>query len=117
MPNNKYRRGANLEREVKKYYESIGYIASRSAGSHGAADVWATNFEELVFVQCKIGADIKRCQKILKELSDELLVGIGSVDIRIVLSVVVGMKDGKPEVLAEKHYGKQTNKAAKKRRN
>jgi hypothetical protein len=113
--NNNYRRGANLERSVKKWYESQGYIASRSAGSHGAADVWATNFKELVFVQCKIGADAKRCEKILKELADELLNGTTAVDIHTVLSVVVGMKNGEPEVLAERHV-KQAHKVAKKSR-
>ncbi len=115
MTNNRYKRGANLERAIKKYYESIGYKATRSAGSHGEADVWATNGKELVFIQCKIGADTKRCQKILEELSNELLGSFDAIDIHIVLSVVVGIKGGQPEVLAERWVrGKQKDKAIKK---
>ena len=113
ITNTNYNRGANLERQVKKYYESIGYKATRSAGSHGEADVWATNGAELVFVQCKIGADTKRCQKILEELQHDILGTFNSISINTVFTVVVGMKSGKPIVLAER-YVKQADKSSKK---
>jgi hypothetical protein len=101
VPNNNYRRGANLEREVKKYYESIGYKAARAAGSHGDADVWATNFKELVLIQCKIGADAKRCKNILQDLiSGQQSLLNNSSHFPVSFSVVVGMKQGKPIVLA-----------------
>lgn len=43
MPNNGYLRSTKRERQLVIYYKSIGWEAARSAGSHGAYDVWAFN--------------------------------------------------------------------------
>lgn len=57
MPNKKYVAGANFERQVKNVLEDRGYLAVRSAGSHGSADVWALSpelGERPLLVQCKL---------------------------------------------------------------
>lgn len=113
MTNRNYIRGANLERAVKKYYESQGFKAVRAAGSHGESDVWATNGKVLYFIQCKIGADTKRGAQILKEMEDSTNADFSSITIPMVLLVVEGMTQGKPIILAESRLGhgdKQSNK-------
>lgn len=39
MPNNAYRRGRRFEWDVRKLFRKAGYVAIRSAGSHGVADL------------------------------------------------------------------------------
>jgi len=103
MPNNNYRRGYALERNVKKYLESIGYKATRAAGSHGLFDVWALGPDHVLLVQCKIGANELYAKKLVKEMLDDLVAN--RIDISVVVSVVVGMKAGKPNELARAKYG------------
>ncbi len=43
--------GANVEREVKKYYEKLGYYVIKSGGSLGQADLVAIKGKELLFIQ------------------------------------------------------------------
>jgi Holliday junction resolvase len=40
MPNANYRKGYRVEREVKHKFEEAGFEALRSAGSHGAGDLF-----------------------------------------------------------------------------
>lgn len=103
MPNNKYARGANLERKVVEYYRSLGCQATRSAGSHGVFDVWATDGATLFWVQCKIGASQAYADKILEEMLEEVK-KLPFRRIRVLLTVVDGMKDGGPHVLAAATY-------------
>ncbi len=44
-----YRRGADFERRVVKWYESQGMDAVRSAGSHGLSDVTAFLGGKIIF--------------------------------------------------------------------
>jgi len=53
MPNKNYERGRASEYKCQRDLESIGYQTSRTAGSHGAADVIAWNTEGMRFIQCK----------------------------------------------------------------
>ena len=53
-----YQRGANFEREVKKYLEEMGYYVMRSAGSKGLADLIALKKGKTLLIQCKISGDI-----------------------------------------------------------
>lgn len=59
MPNRNYVKGANFEREVKKFYEGLGYLVFRTAGSHSPADLIAfpplSKIEEWnpILIQCK----------------------------------------------------------------
>lgn len=53
MPNRNAKNGAAFERQVMRDLESCGYAATRSAGSHGPADVWAIRGGRCVLVQCK----------------------------------------------------------------
>ena len=49
-----YRRGYDFERECLKDLRGRGWLAERTAGSHGVADIWATaKGEKTLFVQCK----------------------------------------------------------------
>ena len=48
-----YRRGADLERAVKKDLEANGYYVIKSGGSKGLADLAAFKPGEILFVQCK----------------------------------------------------------------
>jgi len=40
MPNRNYRKGYRVEREVKRKFEEAGFRVIRSAGSHGAGDLF-----------------------------------------------------------------------------
>jgi len=57
--NKNYVKGANFERNVKKFYENLGYFVIRSSGSHGVADLVAfpplSNMQEWqpILIQCK----------------------------------------------------------------
>jgi hypothetical protein len=114
ITNLNYKRGANLERAVKKYYEGLGFIAVRAAGSHGESDVWATNGKVLYFIQCKIGADTSRGAQILKEMEESINAGFSNITIPMVLLVVEGMTQGKPIILAESRLGNGNKSSNKK---
>jgi Holliday junction resolvase len=51
-----YARGADRERKALRLYRSMGYAVTRSAGSHGEADLWAAKPGELLLVQVKADA-------------------------------------------------------------
>lgn len=54
MTNRNYRNGAVFENQVKRYFEGMGCLAFRSAGSHGLADVIAVSKDGAMFlIQCK----------------------------------------------------------------
>ena len=53
MPNRNYERGRASEYKAQRDLESLGYQTTRTAGSHGAADVIAWNACHMRFVQCK----------------------------------------------------------------
>jgi len=54
-----YRRGGTYEYIAKKQLEEQGYVVIRSAGSHGPADLVATNDWEIKFIQIKFQKDKK----------------------------------------------------------
>jgi len=57
IPNKNYVKGANFERTVKKFYESIGFLVFRTAGSHSPADLIAFSpSERPILIQCKATA-------------------------------------------------------------
>lgn len=49
-----YRRGADFERRIARYYLKMGYFVIRSAGSHSPIDLVALKAGEVELVQCKI---------------------------------------------------------------
>lgn len=56
---NRYNKGARLERDVMKIFWSWGWVAYRSAGSHGCADVMALKAgHEALLIQCKTDGKI-----------------------------------------------------------
>jgi Holliday junction resolvase len=55
MPNSNYARGVRLERLWMAQMRAKGYVAMRSAGSHGLIDCIAWNREEVIMAQVKNG--------------------------------------------------------------
>jgi len=53
MPNRNYRAGRAREYEAMEILRSEGWLANRSAGSHGAWDVAAAKDGRVLFVQVK----------------------------------------------------------------
>lgn len=53
MPNKNYVRGVRLERLAVNELEQDGYIAARTAGSHGVFDIHASNQRHVLLIQCK----------------------------------------------------------------
>ena len=51
--NKNYKRGYDAERRAVMDLRAKGYIACRSAGSHGIFDVWAFNHNKLILIQIK----------------------------------------------------------------
>jgi len=56
MVNKKYRAGRRFEYEVKKYFEKLGWLVFRTAGSHGLADIIAVKESDTLLIQCKYGS-------------------------------------------------------------
>ncbi len=48
-----FRKGARVEREVKKLFEEHGFKVIRSAGSHGESDLYISNKEIHLGIQVK----------------------------------------------------------------
>lgn len=71
--NKRYENGANFERQIRKQLEAEGYIASRSAGSHGEFDVLAFNGLLVHAIQAKKGATEKQAAKLLDELTQKVI--------------------------------------------
>ena len=69
--NTNYRKGADLERDIKKYLEKNDYIAMRSAGSHGIFDVLAFDGRVVWAIQAKIGA---RTKAAADKLADQMVI-------------------------------------------
>lgn len=71
MPNKNYLRGRRLEWQVKKDLEAEGWIALRTAGSHGHWDVIAfkdTGHSILTrLIQCKVTNSEKQLERLVKE--------------------------------------------------
>lgn len=60
-----YRRGADFERQLKRYLEGLGYFVIRSAGSKGPVDLVAFDTlypaergDKPFFIQCKLSGRI-----------------------------------------------------------
>lgn len=54
MPNKNYLKGVRFERERKKYWEDLGSMVLRTAGSHGAFDLVAIDSVGCCYlIQCK----------------------------------------------------------------
>jgi len=53
MGRTNYKRGVEIERKAIEQLEQVGYIAMRTAGSHGHFDVIAVNQNGVRFIQCK----------------------------------------------------------------
>lgn len=55
MGNNNYARGANFERRFAAWLRERGHVAGRSAGSHGAFDVFSMKQGQSCLYQLKSG--------------------------------------------------------------
>ena len=76
MPNQNYRRGRQLEWQVRKDLENMGYHAMRTAGSHGEFDIIAYitpgNHTIITFIQCKLTKDAKQIPSIIKKATEKV---------------------------------------------
>ena len=50
---NKYRKGADFERDIQDLYESLGASVIRSSGSHGSADLVILIGRQIILAQCQ----------------------------------------------------------------
>lgn len=68
------RRGREWEWEVRKVYESLGYLVTRSAASQGKYDLIAINHQSkhIILIQCKYGTH-KYIQRAKKEMENKNL--------------------------------------------
>ena len=67
-----YRRGADFERRVCKYFDKQGYFTVRSAGSHSPIDLVAIKAGEVKLIQCKIDGVLSLAEREqLQELSKD----------------------------------------------
>jgi Holliday junction resolvase len=71
MPNKNYLRGRRLEWQVKKDLERDGWIAVRTAGSHGHWDIIAfrDHVDRLLIrlIQCKATSSLSAAKRLVKE--------------------------------------------------
>ena len=63
-----YSRGADFERRVQRYFEKLGYLVIRSAGSHSPIDLSAMKSGEISLIQCKIDGVLSVAER--KQLAD-----------------------------------------------
>lgn len=72
MPNKNYLRGRRLEWQVKKDLEDKGWLAVRTAGSHGHWDVIAFKDDDIhdisvKLIQCKVTTHIEQIPRLVRE--------------------------------------------------
>ena len=94
--NKRYVAGANLERQIKAYFEAQGFDAVRSAGSHGEFDVWADNGLVLWKVQSKKGMSDTEANALVEEITTSQQKKFRNINHPIVILVVQGAKNKIP---------------------
>lgn len=52
-----YERGRQYEYKTMRFYEAMGYVCTRTAGSHGPWDVVCVSGGSIVLAQVKFGCD------------------------------------------------------------
>lgn len=60
----KYAKGARFENEVKDILTEDGWIATRSAGSHGIIDVLAIKVDVKWFIQCRTSGKLSGDERV-----------------------------------------------------
>lgn len=63
------RRGIDAEYQAQKQLQKAGYVATRSAGSHGPFDVIGVNGREVLFIQVKSVSKPRSWRPVLNELA------------------------------------------------
>ena len=74
MPNAGYAKGRRFEYERKKWWEALGYVVLRMAGSHGFADLVAldpTGAEPVQCIQCKVVRTDAEAKRLVKAFIQE----------------------------------------------
>lgn len=94
--NKRYVAGANLERQIKTYFEKQGFDAVRSAGSHGEFDVWADNGLVIWKVQSKKNMTIEEANVLVEELAISQQKKFEVINHPIAIFVCQGIKSGVP---------------------
>ena len=94
--NKRYVAGANLERQIKAYFELQGFDAVRSAGSHGEFDVWADNGLVLWKVQSKKGMSDAESNALADKIATSQQQKFKNINHPIAILVVQGVKNKMP---------------------
>lgn len=63
------KRGIAAEYQAQRELTAAGYVATRSAGSHGPFDVTAVNGDEVLFIQVKSVSKPRSWRPVLDELA------------------------------------------------
>lgn len=71
MSNKNYNSGRNFEYKRKKWYESVGCVCLRTAGSHGFADlVTIDTYGHISFIQCKRVKTVGQAKAIISKFTN-----------------------------------------------
>ncbi len=60
----RYAKGAKLENQVREILEEDGWVAVRSAGSHGVIDVLGVKQNEKWFIQCRVNGNLSQDERV-----------------------------------------------------
>jgi hypothetical protein len=67
MPNKNYLAGRRMEYARAKAWRDDGWDVMRTAGSHGAFDLVCTQYDKVLFIQCKVTKSKSVAKKLLKD--------------------------------------------------
>jgi len=90
--NKNYQKGRRFEYQVVKEYEADGWVAMRTAGSHGFADVIAINpaDQTVDFVQCKVTESDSQAARLCNQFKSNPPLPLGPYRQLMVVKVVRG---------------------------
>lgn len=72
MANSNYRRGRAFEYEIAEAFRANGFDVTRTAGSHGAFDLWCVNPTNgfVQAIQCKVVQTEAEAKRMLKKFRE-----------------------------------------------
>lgn len=75
--NANYNRGRRFEYARKHYWESLGYVCLRTAGSHGCFDLVVLRGRTVILIQCKVCKTLTEALRLIKAFTAKPPLGIG----------------------------------------
>ena len=77
MPNSNYNRGRAFEYARKHYWESLGYVCLRTAGSRGFFDLIVLRGRTVILIQCKVCKTQAEALRLIKAFKVKPPLGTG----------------------------------------